>query len=95
MPRASLPQQSEGRNRPRTLISPSILAADFARLADECHDVIGKGADWLHVDIMVRLVDNIYVQETDYMCWYIMFCLVYMIFPQEGSLYGASGLLEC
>ncbi|MGW7353871.1 ribulose-phosphate 3-epimerase [Streptomyces phytohabitans] len=31
-------------------ISPSILAADFARLADEARAV--DGADWLHVDVM-------------------------------------------
>jgi len=35
----------------RTLISPSILAADFARLADEAARVRGH-ADWLHVDVM-------------------------------------------
>ena len=32
-------------------ISPSILAADFARLADEAARVEGA-ADWLHVDVM-------------------------------------------
>jgi len=32
------------------LIAPSILAADFARLADEAAAV--PGADWLHVDVM-------------------------------------------
>lgn len=32
------------------MIAPSILAADFARLADEA-DAVG-GADWLHVDVM-------------------------------------------
>jgi ribulose-phosphate 3-epimerase len=32
------------------LIAPSILAADFARLADETAAV--RGADWLHVDVM-------------------------------------------
>jgi ribulose-phosphate 3-epimerase len=32
------------------LIAPSILAADFARLADETAAV--AGADWLHVDVM-------------------------------------------
>src|ERR1700738_1931408 len=35
-------------DRPR--IAPSILAADFARLADEA--AIVEGADWLHVDFM-------------------------------------------
>ena len=32
-------------------ISPSILSADFARLADEVEAVAGA-ADWLHVDVM-------------------------------------------
>ena len=32
-------------------VSPSILSADFARLADECARVAGA-ADWLHVDVM-------------------------------------------
>ena len=35
---------------PRPLIAPSILSADFARLADEAAAV--EGADWLHVDVM-------------------------------------------
>ena len=35
----------------RALISPSILSADFARLADEAARVEGS-ADWLHVDVM-------------------------------------------
>lgn len=34
----------------KPLIAPSILAADFARLADESAAV--EGADWLHVDVM-------------------------------------------
>jgi ribulose-phosphate 3-epimerase len=32
------------------MIAPSILAADFAHLADEANAV--HGADWLHVDVM-------------------------------------------
>ncbi|KMO81439.1 MAG: ribulose-phosphate 3-epimerase [Mycolicibacterium rufum] len=36
--------------RTAPLIAPSILAADFARLADEAAAV--EGADWLHVDVM-------------------------------------------
>lgn len=37
------------------MIAPSLLAADFARLADAARDVTGNpgsGADWLHVDVM-------------------------------------------
>ncbi len=32
------------------MIAPSILSADFARLAEEADAV--AGADWLHVDVM-------------------------------------------
>lgn len=32
------------------MIAPSILSADFARLADEAEAV--RGAEWLHVDVM-------------------------------------------
>jgi ribulose-phosphate 3-epimerase len=33
-------------------IAPSILAADFARLAEEIQDVERGGADWIHIDVM-------------------------------------------
>ncbi|MBX7454534.1 ribulose-phosphate 3-epimerase [Mycolicibacterium sp. 3033] len=42
-----MPEKS---SRPAPMIAPSILAADFARLADEVAAV--EGADWLHVDVM-------------------------------------------
>jgi ribulose-phosphate 3-epimerase len=38
--------------RPALKIAPSILSADFARLADEVARVEQGGADWLHVDVM-------------------------------------------
>ena len=34
------------------LISPSILAADFARLGDEVRAIDEGGADWIHIDVM-------------------------------------------
>lgn len=38
---------------PRTpLIAPSILAADFARLGEECRAIEAAGADWVHIDVM-------------------------------------------
>ncbi|OQP07939.1 ribulose-phosphate 3-epimerase [Geobacillus sp. 46C-IIa] len=33
-------------------IAPSILSADFARLAEEIRSVEEGGADWIHVDVM-------------------------------------------
>ena len=38
-------------------IAPSILAADFANLERDIHDLEVNGADWVHVDIM----DGIFV----------------------------------
>jgi ribulose-phosphate 3-epimerase len=36
----------------QTIIAPSILASDFARLGEEARAIETAGADWLHVDVM-------------------------------------------
>ncbi len=37
---------------PRPLIAPSILSADFGRLAEELRAIEAGGADYVHVDVM-------------------------------------------
>lgn len=36
----------------RSIIAPSLLSCDFAKLGEESKRIIELGADWLHCDVM-------------------------------------------
>jgi hypothetical protein len=39
-------------------IAPSMLSSDFANLAAEAERMVRLGADWLHMDVMVRSIPS-------------------------------------
>ncbi|MBP5418615.1 MAG: ribulose-phosphate 3-epimerase [Bacteroidales bacterium] len=44
------------------IVSPSLLAADFSRLAEECEMINNSEADWFHVDVM----DGVFVPNISF-----------------------------
>lgn len=44
---------------PAAKIAPSMLSSDFANLASEAQFIEACGADWLHMDVMVRSLPSI------------------------------------
>ncbi len=46
-------EKAKNMAKPRAILCPSILAADFGALGADCQRMMAAGADWLHVDAMV------------------------------------------
>lgn len=43
----------------KAFIAPSMLSCDFSKMAEEAARMVKCGADWLHMDVMVRCFSNL------------------------------------
>eukprot|EP00919_Chromeraceae_sp_WS-2016_P035765 GHVR01084834.1.p1 GENE.GHVR01084834.1~~GHVR01084834.1.p1 ORF type:complete len:240 (-),score=27.97 GHVR01084834.1:453-1133(-) len=45
-------EETKKQCRKKTLICPSVLAADLSNLVNECKSILEQGGDWIHLDVM-------------------------------------------
>lgn len=62
--------------RPAARIAPSMLSSDFSNLSSEAARMVALGADWLHMDVMVRC----YARELSLLPSPLISCFLYCLF---------------
>ncbi|MDR2142597.1 MAG: ribulose-phosphate 3-epimerase [Deltaproteobacteria bacterium] len=69
-----------------TIIAPSILSADYGRLAQEIEAIEAAGADWLHIDIM----DGHFVPNLTFGPWVVTMAKKLTRLPLDAHLMVAD-----